>query len=245
MTIRQRSETEARAQGFDAKIEAAFDWLSARSRYVFGVLGTLLVAGAAVAGLYELNKNRQDAAELALAQVEYGFSVAMGSPIDEFLVSEPFNEEQARRAREEALAHFEAVVLDHRRTRAAQVASVRAAEMEVDLGRWSDAEARLGKLAAQLSRRDALRAVALRLLGFLQEEQGRFAEAGESYADAAGVQAYPARASLWMAAGGSFARAGATERALAAYQQVLSLDPELAEREGILERLSELTPAEG
>jgi tetratricopeptide (TPR) repeat protein len=224
MTIRQRSETETRAQGFDAKIEAAFDWLSARSRYVFGVLGTLLVAGAAVAGLYELNKNRQDAAELALAQVEYGFSVAMGSPIDEFLVPEPFNEDQARRAREEALAHFEAVVLDHRRSRAAQVASVRAAEMEVDLGRWSDAEARLGKL---------------------QEEQGRFAEAGESYADAAGVQAYPARASLWMAAGGSFARAGASERALAAYQQVLSLDPELAEREGIVERLSELAAAEG
>jgi hypothetical protein len=166
MTIRQRSETETRAQGFDAKIEAAFDWLSARSRYVFGVLGTLLVAGAAVAGLYELNKNRQDAAELALAQVEYGFSVAMGSPIDEFLVPEPFNEDQARRAREEALAHFEAVVLDHRRSRAAQVASVRAAEMEVDLGRWSDAEARLGKLVGQLSRRDALRAVALRLLGF-------------------------------------------------------------------------------
>jgi predicted negative regulator of RcsB-dependent stress response len=244
MTIRQRSETEARAQGFDAKIEAAFDWLSARSLYVFAVLGTLLVAGAAVAGFYEVNKNRQDAAELALAQVEYGFAVAMGSPIEDFLVSVPFSEEQARRAREEALAHFEAVVLDHRRTRAARVASLRAAEMEVDLRRWSDAEARLAKLVAQLSGRDALRAVALRLLGFLQEQQGRFAEAGESYAGAAGVQAYPARAALWMAAGGSFARAGATERALAAFQQVLSLDPELAEREGIVERLSELA-AEG
>jgi tetratricopeptide (TPR) repeat protein len=244
MTIRQRSETETRAQGFDAKLEAAFEWLGARSLYVIAVLGTLLVAGAAVAGFYELNKNRQDAAELALAQVGYGFAVAMGSPIEDFLISEPFSKEQARRAREEALAHFEAVVLDHRRTRTAQVASLRAAEMEVDLGRWSDAQARLAKLVAQLSRRDALRAVALRLLGFLQEQQGRFAEAGESYADAAGVQAYPARASLWMAAGGSFARAGASERALAAFQQVLSLDPELAEREGIVERLSELA-AEG
>ncbi len=49
-----------------------------------------------------------------------------------------------------------------------------------------------------------------------------------------------AAGSLWFEAGACFARAGVIERAMLAYQKVLSIDPELAEQRGVLERLNEL-----
>ncbi len=243
MTIRGRGDTEARARGFDATLEAGFNWVAEHARSLLTIVGLAVLVGAGIAVSYEVRNRGENEAQLELAQVETGFARAMGGSPDGALalVSEPANQEQARRGREEALARFEAVALDHRGTRAAPLASLRAAEMEVDLERWPDAERRLAELVAELGAEDMLRAVALRLMGFAQEQQGRFAEAGESYEQAAQVEAYPALGALWVAAGASLARAGATERAIAAFQQVLSVDPELAEREGIVERLSELS----
>ena len=49
MTIRRRDDTEARAGGFDAKLEVAFDWLAENVRFVLAGLGVVLVAGALTA----------------------------------------------------------------------------------------------------------------------------------------------------------------------------------------------------
>ena len=241
MTIRRRDDTEARAGGFDAKLEEAFDWLGENIRFVLAGLGVVLLAGALTAGIYEFRSRREGKAQFALAQVEVGFSRAMGSASQDFLISEPANAEQALKGRQEALGRFEAVVLEFRDTRAAVVASVRAAEMEVGLERWPDAEQRLTRLSEKLDADDALKAVALRLLGYAQEQQGRFLEAGESYAAAAQIKGYPARGTLLIAAGASFARGGTNDRALIAFQEALSADPELAEQHGIVERLAELS----
>ncbi len=240
MTIRSRGDTEARAGGFNARLEAGFNWVTERARTVLAIAGVGLVVGAAAAISYEFRTRTENEAQLALSQVEAGYALAMGSPVDAIWVSEPANQEQARRGREEALGRFEAVSLDHPGTRGALLAELRAAEMQVELGRWPDAEARLTALVGEFEEHDAVRAVALRLLGFSQEQQGRFAEAGESYEQAALPGRYPAAGSLWFEAGASFARAGAIERALLAYQKLLSIDPELAEQKGVVERLSEL-----
>ncbi len=240
MTMRSRGDTEARASGFDATLEAGFHWVAERARWALGLLGVILVIGAGVAISHDRWTQREDDAQLALSQVEAGYARAMGSPVDQIWVAEPANPVQAQRGREEALARFEAVSLEHPGTRAAPLAELRAAEMEVDLERWADAEARLTGLVDQLEEFDVVGAIALRLLGFSQDQQGRFVEAGESYERAALPGLYPAAGSVWAEAGASFARAGAIERAVLAYQKVLSIDPELAEREGVVERLSAL-----
>ncbi len=240
MTMRSRGDTEARASGFDATLEAGFNWVLERLRWVLTLLGVVLVVGVGVAISHDRRTQGENDAQLALRQVEAGFALAMGSPADEIWVTEPANPEQAQRGREEALARFDAVSLEHPSTRAAQVAKLRAAEMELDLERWPDAETRLTELVSELEEPDLLRPVALRLLGYSQEQLGRFAEAGESYEQVALPGRYPAAGSVWLQAGASFARAGAIERAVGAYQKVLSIDSELAEQSGVLERLSEL-----
>ena len=240
MTMRSRGDTEARASGFDATLEAGFNWVLERLRWVLTLLGVVLVIGAGVAISHDRRSQGENDAQLALRQVEAGFALAMGSPADEIWVAEPSNPEQAQRGREEALARFEAVSLEHPGTRAALLAELRAAEMEVELERWPDAETRLTELVSELEEQDLLRAVALRLLGYSQEQQGRFAEAGESYEQAVLPGLYPDAGSVWLRAGASFARGGVTERAVGAYQKLLSLDPELAEQSGVIERLSEL-----
>ncbi len=240
MTMRSRGDTEARASGFDATLEAGFNWVLERLRWVLTLLGVVLVVGVGVAISHDRRTQGENDAQLALRQVEAGFALAMGSPADEIWVAEPSNPEQAQRGREEALARFEAVSLEHPGTRAALLANLRAAEMEVELERWPDAETRLSELVSELEEPDLLRAVALRLLGYSQEQRGRFTEAGESYEQAARGGLYPAAGSVWLQAGASFARAGAIERAVGAYQKVLSTDPELAEQSGVVERLSEL-----
>ncbi len=240
MTMRSRGDTEARASGFDATLEAGFNWVVERLRWVLTLLGVVLVVGVGVAISHDRRTQGENDAQRALNKVETGFSVAMGSPADEIWVAEPANPEQAQRGREEALARFEAVSLEHPGTRAARLADLRAAEMEVELKRWPDAETRLTELVSELAEYDLLRAVVLRLLGYSQEQQGRFAEAGESYEQAALPGRYPAAGSVWLQAGASFARAGAIERSVGAYQKVLSIDPELAEQSGVVERLSEL-----
>ncbi len=240
MTMRSRGDTEARASGFDATLEAGFNWVLERLRWVLTLLGVVLVVGAGVAISHDRRTQGENDAQLALRRVEAGFSVAMGNPADEIWVTESANPEQAQRGREEALARFEAVSLEHPGTRAGLLAELRAAEMEVELERWPDAETRLTELVSELEEQDLLRAVALRLLGYSQEQQERFAEAGESYEQAVLPGLYPDAGSVWLQAGASFARGGATERAVGAYQKLLSLDPVLAEQSGAVERLSEL-----
>jgi tetratricopeptide (TPR) repeat protein len=215
MTMRSRSDTEARASGFDATLEAGFNWVLERLRWVLMLLGVALVVGAGLAISHDRRTQGEDDAQLALRQVEAGFSLAMGSPAEEIWVAEPANPEQAQRGREEALARFEAVSLEHPGTRAARLADLRAAEMEVELERWADAETRLSELVSELDEPDLLEQAALPGL-------------------------YPAAGSVWLQAGASFARAGAIERSVGAYQKVLSTNPELAEQSGVLERLSEL-----
>jgi tetratricopeptide (TPR) repeat protein len=230
---RQHADTEAPLQGLEARLQRGFEWVGHHPRTVLAGLGAVVALGAFVAVSYELWQRARDQSAAALAEIEDRFVTAMGGTNELAFIPEPANPEQAGRSREEALRALDAFVGRHGRSRAARLAQLRAAEIESDLGRHAEAEARLGDLTEGLGGDDPLRAVALRLLGYVLEEQERHAEAGQAYADAATVESYPDHAALWLAAGEAFRRAGERARAEEAYREVIRADPEFAAERGV------------
>lgn len=240
MTTHKHAETEAKARGFDATIQGGFEWLQENSREVVIGIVAFLVIGAALAGFYEWRESSELASQAALARVEREFVEALATDNQLALVVEPPNPEQLQEAREQAVAAFEVMITEHEGTPAARMAQIRAAEMLIDLERLDEAYASLEAGLPAFAEDDPLRGIVLRLQAYVLEEQERFAEAGETFAEAARVKAYPAAASLWIAAAENFARAGANERAIEAYQDALGADPEFAEQAGVLGRLGGL-----
>ncbi len=241
MTMGKRGETEGRAQGLDARLEAGLHWSQRHWRGLLVVVAALLLLGLATAGTFEYRQRAEARAQLVLARVESAFFRALGSDPADVLAREPANSEVARAARENARAEYQGVVEAHAGTRAAQIAGLAAAEMSVALENWEEALEGLDAALAALAAGDALRAVALRLKGYVLEQQGLQAEAGAAYVEGARVEAYPGRGALWIAAGQAFERAGADDQAIDAYQEALSRDPEFAELTGALSRLYALT----
>ncbi len=240
LTTRHHGETEARAEGFEGRIEDVFEWITAHAREVITGLLAFLVVGGTAAGLWEWSSRRAAAAQADLAAVELAYNLAMGSSPRTVFTAEPANADQALRARQAALAGFQAVSDEHPGSVASSIAQICAAEMEIELDRTDASQARLAALAAELDRSDLMRAVALRLRGYALEELGRWGEAGIAYADAAMIAAYPDRPAVWLSSAESYARAGDLDGELGAYQQILELDPAYAERQQITERLNAL-----
>lgn len=237
MAQQQHGDTETRLGGFEARIQAGFEWANSHGREIVIGIAAFLVVGGLVAGLWEWEKRSRAAARTELATIEARFVRAMGADANEAFIGEPANAAQAKKAREQAVADLDAFVAAHGSSDAAIIASLRAAEIEVDLGNLETADKRLEALAAELDAADARRAVALRLRGYVLDQRGNSLAAAEAYEAGAGIEAYRARVLLWIEAGDSFARAGAPARAIEAYQQALSTSPALAEEQGVIARI--------
>ena len=240
MTI-QRSDTAARAVGFDARLESGFAWLAVHWQVALIVIGSLLLAGVVAASVYELRKSAESEAQFALSRIDDTFFRSMGSDIEAVLVQEPANPDRARQSRVAALAGYDQMIADHPGSRAADIARLQAAQMETELGLWDEAAFRLLEMGQELAAADPLRATALRLRGFVLEQQGRWAEAGEAYEQAARVESYPVKGAAWIEAGAAYARGNEKGKAIAAMQQAINTDPELAEQTGILQELNALS----
>ncbi|MFQ5696759.1 MAG: tetratricopeptide repeat protein [Myxococcota bacterium] len=240
MTASRRDSSEGTLDRIESAAEQVFSWIDDHRREVLGAIVVFIVVGLATAGAFEWMQRREDAAQLALSQVERTFARSMGG--DPALVAppEPANAAQARRARETALAGYQKVIQEHAGSRASQVAGLRAAAVEADLGQRDAAATRLRALVEQLDPDDALRALALTELGWVEELREDPRAAAESYAEAARVPGNPDPASDWLRAGRSYERAGARDQAVLAYQELLSADPELGERERVSDRISAL-----
>ena len=237
MTPRQHSDTESRLGGFEARLQDAFHWANDHGREIMAVLGVLLVVGAIAAGTFEWRRRTAAAQETELARIEAGFATGMGASAGEYFVPEPANAEQATKARETAIGEFDAFIAKDGDRGLVALAGIRAAELEVDLGRLDAAEARLAKLVESLGASDPRRAIALRLRGYALDQKGNALAAAEAYEAGARVEGYPPRALLWIAAGDAYARANAPEKSIAAYREALSASPELSEQEGIVQRI--------
>ena len=236
----RHEDTEAPLKGFEARLAAGFEWIGQHPREVLGVIGAIVIGGALVAGGYEWQRRSNDNATRELEQIERRFAESMGVDLRAAVPPEPVDRERATRSREEALEAFDRFVESHRGSRFAHFAAVRAAEMEADLGRLEAAGRRLRTLVEELSSEALLRAIALRLLGYVLEEQEQYAEAGEAYASAAGVEGYPDPAAVWLLAAEAFQHAGDRERAAEAYRQVLDADPVYAARRRVEDLLAPL-----
>jgi tetratricopeptide (TPR) repeat protein len=238
MTTQRHGTTEAPVTGFEARIQQGFEWIAAHPRQVIGTLAAILVVSAIAAGLWEWRSRGEAAAQEALERTQRSLAQKLGGDPRLTLIPEPANQDLARAAREASLAELDAVVAEYASTRAAAFARLRAAEVALDLGHRDDALARLDALVGTLAADDALRAIALRLAGYVRVEQKDFAGAAESYAQAAGVASYPDQGAAWYDAGRNYERAGAFDRAADAYAKAVAADPELAEREGIVDRMA-------
>jgi tetratricopeptide (TPR) repeat protein len=229
MAIRQHGDTEAPPRGLDALLQDAQHWAFAHVRELAVAAGVLLLAAVVVAGVMEWRGRQQVAAEMALGGIEADFAQAMGASPNVALVPEPANAEQARAAREAALAQYEEFLREHSGTQAARVARLRAAELEVDLGRLEAADARLVAVIGELGDADPRKGIALRLRGYVLEELERPLEAAAAYAAAGALESHPARLLAWLVAARTYARAGQPAEALRAYREAQSLEPRLGE----------------
>ncbi len=237
MATRHHAPTEAPTRGLEARLQTGFEWLSSRPREVLGTLLLLAVVGAGSGLAYEWLTRAESQAQEALARAERDLATELGGDSRLILIPEPANPQQALAVRLEALAAFEALIDQHAGTRAADFASLRAAELEIDVERRDSAEARLRRLDADLDPDDPVRAMALRLLALVHVEAGRYLEAAESYAAAAEVQSYPDVGPMWGSAGRNFDRAGALDRAMGAYDRALAADPEWADQNRLVDRI--------
>lgn len=236
MATQRHGDTEARVEGFEARLQAGFEWVADHPRHVLSVLGAMLLLGLAVAVAYEWRSRTRDQASRELARIEAQFAEAMGGDRRLALVPEPANAEQAARSREAALESLEEFI-GRSRGRPVELAAVRAAELELDLGRLEAADARLRGVVEGLAASDPLRGIALRLLAVALEEASRPREAGDAFAQAAETEAYPDPGALWLSAAEAYRRAGETELAAAAYRHVIDADPAYAGAQRVEDRL--------
>ncbi len=237
MTPRQHGDTETRLEGFEARLQDGFAWANAHGAEIMVGIGVALLIGGLVAGVVEWRSRQSDAAATELAGIESRFTEAMGANPGEYYVPEPANADQAAKAREAALVELDAFVAAHSGSVPAAIATIKAAELEVDLGKLDAADQRLAALAGSLGPDDPKRAIALRLRGYTLDQRGQTLAAAETYADAAKVEAYPVRGVVWIEAGDCFARAKAPDRAIAAYREALAMAPELSEQLHVIQRI--------
>jgi len=239
---------------FESFLSRGLDWINDhRAEFLAGLVAAILLGGAS-AGVWEWRNSRERGAHEALAQIEStlvrelggdpntnnGFSPALYGAIILPAPLEPADANRAREAREKALAAFAALSEERSGTFAATVAVLRAAEVELQLERYADADARLAALIDDLGRGAEVRGVALHMRGGVLEELERPQEAAQLYADAGAIEAYPGRIQAWLAAALTYERLGMRERALASYDAIRLISPEFAERGGLLDRIEDL-----
>jgi predicted negative regulator of RcsB-dependent stress response len=182
-------------------------------------IGVALLIGALVAGVVSGGAPERCGGDRARGSSR--FTEAMGANPAEYYVPEPANAEQAAKAREAALVELDAFVAAHSGSVAASIAAIKAAELEVDLGKLDAADQRLAALAGSLGPDDPKRAIALRLRGYTLDQRGQTLAAAETYADAAnGIQ----RGVVWIEAGDSAARAKAPD-AQSPHTEALAMAP--------------------
>lgn len=241
MTQQHHDPTAPKLHGWEVHIQRVMDWIRDHPREVLSTLGGALLLGLLLAGLFEWRDRAETAAQIEFARVEREFAHAMGAdPGRGQLFAEPANPDQAKQAREAALAGFEGLIEEHPGSRAAALGQTRAAELELDLERADAALTRLQAFAGSADEADPMRGVAFRLVAHIHEERGNSLGAAEAYALGGDVETYPDRAWLWMAAGDNFERAGEPDRAIQAFQEGLAIDAVLGERLRVVERLTAL-----
>jgi tetratricopeptide (TPR) repeat protein len=244
---------------FETFLARGLEWINDHQAEVAAGLIAAILLGGATAGIWEWLGARERGSAEALAKVEVelvrelggdplannGFAPALLGEIVVPTPLEPADQSRATAARETALKSFAAVADEHSGTFAATVAQIRAAEIEVELKRFAEADTRLVALIDGLGSSDPVRGVALHMRGSVLESLDRAQEAAQVYADAGAIEEYPGRIQAWIAAAQTYERLGMRERTLESYDAVRVIAPEFAEQAGLMDRIEDLRQAVG
>jgi tetratricopeptide (TPR) repeat protein len=228
----------------DEALQLAFDWVVDNSRTVVAVLVGALIIGASAAGIYEWLQSRRMEAFDDLARVQRALDKALPLEASGFGTLDTANPEIARKAREEAVSGFDAVASQHSGSLPGTAAGLRAARLEIALGKLDAADARLEKLTTEVSG-GVERAAVLRLRGYVLEETGRQEQAADLYAEVGAIEEYPGRIQSFVQAAETYERVGKLEPAIQALEALSAAAPEYAEQADILSQLETLRARQG
>ena len=199
------------------------DWLTENQMLVFAVAGGVLALAAIVGFTIQGQQSARIEAAANFAKLQTDYRVAMGASPSAFEIAEPANPETAREVRTDFVARFAELATEHRGDTIGALASLEKASIEEALG---DTEAALATIDASLdaqpggaATRDYLESRRAALL----EAAGRFGEAAGAWT-AAASEGNPIRAELLGHAARCWAEAGETEKALAVWSEIETLD---------------------
>jgi tetratricopeptide (TPR) repeat protein len=226
--VAKKKETNRTAETL-AEMEATgdrlADWASHNAALILGAIAGILVIAAGVGFWMQHGSNERDAAANALAVTTSQFRQAMGADPAGGPIPEPANASLAAKTRREFATAFEAVGRDHSGTTAGAIAQLEAGGLYLALGEPETAAERFQSARAAAGRTAIGALAAVRVAG-LAESQGDLRAAAEAFEAAAGIVAYPLRASALAEAARCWAAAGDTEKALSLYRRFQSDFPD-------------------
>jgi len=226
---RKKHQPDSAAVALD-EIESQGDrlvaWVTENPKPILGTAAAIILVAAVWGISAQMAESKLDASAAALAQVQEEYRVAMGASPGAIEIPEPANPETARSVRADFVTRYEAVAEEHAGEKAAALALIEAAGLEIELGQPDAALARYDQILATLDENDVIRAFALVRLGGLHESQDRFAEAGDAYAAASEIAGYPLRFEALADAARVYATAGNRDAALAAFARIEAEAPD-------------------
>ena len=230
MARRRRPTQEGSATKTLDELESAGDrivlWLGEHQRELLaGAAGLLLLAGG-WGYMASSGQEVADQADTALSEVQSGYRLAMGASPGSVTIPEPANAEAATKIREDFSARYAVVGEAYPGTGAGAVAFLEVGKLEQALG---DADAALAAYQAgidSLGENDALRGFLWSRMGSVYEEDGRWSEAAEAYANAGALKTYAIHAGAMAAAIRAYIHAGETTAALGAAEELARTEPD-------------------
>lgn len=242
-TRKRRHHPESAAETLEA-IESWGDraarWIGEHPMPILGAAVAILL----IAGVFGLTRDTlsADASEsaAALARVQHDYRIAMGGTPGSIEVPEPANPETARRIRQDTIAEYEQVAAEHAGTTAGALALLEAGKLHQQLGEPETAIETYERGLESVDADAPVRAFLLTRLASVHESAGRYAQAAETYEQAASVPGYALRYHALADAARNHAQAGDAERALAAQDRIASEAPDVQLAPYVEARLSEL-----
>ncbi len=211
-------------------------WIATNPIAVVAIIAAILLAAAGYGGWTAYTAHREDAGSAALAKVEREFLDAMGASAGSTEVVEPANPETAKAVRREYAEKLLAVANEHAGSAAAAVARITAGDLLEKAGEPGQATEAWQAGMAGLGSRDPLRGIALQRIAAAREAEGKWADAGAAYLEAAELPGFPLQQWALADAARCYAEAGELDRAtgianrLAADADSRELPPHLAQQ---------------
>jgi tetratricopeptide (TPR) repeat protein len=227
--MNRRSQTGAAGalEEIQSGADRLAEWIRDHLWIVLGFLVALLIVAGGIQLALSGGEKREMAASAALAGVRSAYLGAMGAPAGSLEVPELANPEAGTRIRAEYAARFGEVADAHSGTVSGALARLESGNLLAESGDLQGAREIWRGLLSEAPRNDELRGLILQRLAHAHEDAGQWREAAERHEEASALSGFPLRHWALADAARCFAAAGENERAVALYERLETLAPEL------------------